>query len=427
VLTNAQIITLAIFGVTYVGLIIHYRWKLPIVLAACAVLLLWPGLMDVRAALAAVSWNVVLLYFGMLLLTETLVVSGAPGVMAEKLIREGASARRVIVLVCLVSGLISAVIENVAVVLIVAPIALAAAKRLQVSPVPILIGVAISSNLQGAATMIGDPPSMLLAGALDMNFNDFFWYLGRPSVFFAVELGAVAATLVLWHAFRKYKGQAPQSCAHKLESVVPFVLLAVLVAGLAGSSVLFPAWKSATGVIPVVVGGIAAVWWIGVHGPKRFLRQAWELDWGTGFFIIGVFILVGSLVQSGLVERFVDVLAGGDSGRGVFLVYTLLVWGSVAGSAVIDNVPFVAAMLPVCCGLAQRFGVPPELFGFGMMIGASVGGNITPVGASANIVACGIAKREGYHVSFREFMKLGLPFTVAGVVVAYIFLWVFWR
>lgn len=425
-MTNAQIITLVIFGATYVGLIIHYRWKLPIVVAACAVLLAWPGLIDVRAAFSAVNWNVVLLYFGMLLLTETLVISGAPGVMAEKLIRGGASARRVIVLVCLVSGVLSAVIENVAVVLIVAPIALAAAKRLQMSPVPILIGVAISSNLQGAATMIGDPPSMLLAGALDMNFNDFFWYLGRPSVFFAVELGAVAATLVLWHAFRRYKGQAPRSSAHRLESPVPIVLLVVLVVGLAASSVLFPAWKSATGVIPVVVGVIAAVWWNGVHGPKRFARQAWELDWGTGFFIIGVFILVGSLVESGLVDRFVDVLAG-DAGRGVLLVYTLLVWGSVAGSAVIDNVPFVAAMLPVCGGLAQRLGVPPELFAFGMVIGASVGGNITPVGASANIVACGIAKREGYHVSFGEFMKLGLPFTVAGVVVAYAFFWVFWR
>jgi Na+/H+ antiporter NhaD/arsenite permease-like protein len=203
--------------------------------------------------------------------------------------------------------------------------------------------------------------------------------------------------------------------------------MAVLVAGLASASVLLPAWKSATGVIPVVMGVIAAVWWIGAHGAKRFLRQAWELDWGTGVFIIGVFVLVGSLVHSGLVDRFVDVLAGGDSGRGVFLVYTLLVWGSVAGSAVIDNVPFVAAMLPVCVGLAQRFGVPPELFAFGMMIGASVGGNITPVGASANIVACGIAKREGYHVSFGEFMKLGLPFTLAGVAAAYLFLWIFWR
>jgi Na+/H+ antiporter NhaD/arsenite permease-like protein len=425
-LTACQGVTLSIFGVTYVAIIAAHRWKLPIVLAACAVLLLWPGLLDLPAAFRSVNWNVVLLYFGMLLLTETLVISGAPGVLAEKLIRDGASARSVIVLVCLVSGLISTVLENVAVVLIVAPIALAAAKRLKVSPVPILIGIALSSNLQGAATMIGDPPSMLLAGALHLDFNSFFWYLGRPSMFFAVELGAVASTLVLWYIFRKHEGQAPPPAAHKLESPVPVILLVLLVAALASSSVLFPDWDYATGVIPVIVGVIASVWWVSHHGPRRFFRQAWELDWGTGFFIIGIFVLVGSVLEAGLVERFVESLAA-LSGHGVFIAFSLLVWGSVAGSAIIDNVPFVAAMLPVCAGLAQRLGVPPELFAFGMVIGASVGGNITPIGASANIVACGIAKREGYHVSFREFISIGLPFTLAGTAVAYLFLWLFWR
>jgi Na+/H+ antiporter NhaD/arsenite permease-like protein len=206
---------------------------------------------------------------------------------------------------------------------------------------------------------------------------------------------------------------------------VPIVLLVALVVALALSSVLFPAWDLSIGTIAVVGGLAAAVWWISAHGPKRFLKQAWELDWGTGLFIVGVFVLVGSLVETGLMGKFVEVLARG--GHGTFIVYSLIVWGSVAGSAVIDNVPFVAAMLPVCAGLAQRLGVAPELLAFGMMIGASVGGNITPVGASANIVACGIAKREGYQVSFGQFGRIGLPFTLAGVGVAYAFLWVFWR
>jgi Na+/H+ antiporter NhaD/arsenite permease-like protein len=424
-LTTPQIVTLVVFIAAYFGFVLRYRWKLPIVLGACAVLLLWPGVMSLPAAFAAISWNVILLYAGMLLLTETLVISGAPGVIAERLFRKGASARVVVVLTCLVSGLISAAVENVAVVLIMAPIALAAAKRLEVSPVPILIGIAVSSNLQGAATLIGDPPSMLMAGALGMNFNDFFWYLGRPSVFFAVELGAVAATAVLWWIFRRLRGEWPAARTHRLQSPVPIVLLVALVVALALSSVLFPAWDLSIGTIAVVGGLAAAVWWISAHGPKRFLKQAWELDWGTGLFIVGVFVLVGSLVETGLMGKFVEVLARG--GHGTFIVYSLIVWGSVAGSAVIDNVPFVAAMLPVCAGLAQRLGVAPELLAFGMMIGASVGGNITPVGASANIVACGIAKREGYQVSFGQFGRIGLPFTLAGVGVAYAFLWVFWR
>jgi len=139
-----------------------------------------------------------------------------------------------------------------------------------------------------------------------------------------------------------------------------------------------------------------------------------------------VFVVVGSVVQSGLIGRFVELLAR-FSGGNLFLACALLVWGSVAGSAFIDNVPFVAAMLPVCAGLAQQLGVPAELLAFGMMIGASVGGNITPIGASANIVAVGIARREGYHVTFRQFAAIGLPFTIAATAAAWGFLWLIWR
>jgi Na+/H+ antiporter NhaD/arsenite permease-like protein len=424
--TTNQIITLSIFGATYLSLVVASRWKLFVVAPACVALLLWPGLMTCGEALRAVNWNVVMLYFGMLLLTETLIMSGAPAVLAERLVREGTPAGRAMVLVCVASGLLSTVVENVAVVLIAAPIALAVAKRLNMKPAPMLIGVALSSNLQGAATMVGDPPSMLLAGSLNMNFNDFFWYHGRPSIFFAVEIGAVASTFVLWLIFRKHKGIAPAQHGQKLHSAVPGILLGALLLALAASSVLLPDWRYSAGWLSLGVGAAAAAWWIRRHSAAEFLRQAWRLDWGTGFFIIGVFILVGALVENGLIERMVEMLAG-LSGRSVPLAYWLLVCGSVAASAFIDNVPFVAAMLPVCAGLAQRLGVPPELLCFGMMISASIGGNITPIGASANIVAVGIARREGDHVSFWRFAAIGLPFTIAGAGAACGLLWLVWR
>ena len=422
-MTTNQIITLIIFVVTYVSLIAAYRWKLHFVVAACSVLLLWPGLMTIGVALRAVNWNVLMLYFGMLLLTETFIVSGAPALLAERLIREGTPARWAILLVCTASSIISMVVENVAAVLIVTPIALAVAKRLKISLAPVMIGVALSSNLQGAATMIGDPPSMLMAGALGMNFNDFFWHYGRPSVFFAVELGAVVSTFVLWFVFRKNDGKAPPSEAQKLRSTVPGVLLLLLIFGLVFSSVVIPDWEYASGTICVVIGAGAAFWWVGHHGASQFIRQVWKLDWGTGFFILGIFILVGSFSESGLIDRFVGSLAT-FSGQRVFFAYSLLVWGSVIVSALVDNVPFVAAMLPVCAGLAQRLGVPPELFSFGMMIGASVGGNITPVGASANIVAMGIMRKSGHKVKFFEFVRIGLPFTFFAVVASTLFAWI---
>jgi len=425
-LTTVQVIMLILFAGTYLGLVTAFRWKLPIVAAAALLLLLWPGLMDVRSALEAVNWNVVMLYFGMLLLTETLVLSGAPAVLAERLVREGLSARWAVLLVCVAAGAISVVVENVAAVLIVAPVVLAVAKRLKISPAPMLIGAALSSNLQGAATMIGDPPSMLLAGALDMNFNDFFWFHGRPGIFFAVELAAIVATAVLWVVFRRHTGRVPAPERQKLHSRIPLLLLLLLTAALALSSVLLPHWEHGAGILCLLFGGAAAAWWVYRHTASRFFRQVWALDWGTGFFIIGIFIVVGGLTKSGLVDRFAQLLADA-SGGSTFLAYTLIVWGSVAGSAFIDNVPFVAAMLPVCVGLAQHLGVPVELFAFGMMIGASVGGNITPIGASANIVAVGIARREGHPISFRQFLAIGLPFTLLSTVVVYVFVWLFWR
>jgi Na+/H+ antiporter NhaD/arsenite permease-like protein len=140
---------------------------------------------------------------------------------------------------------------------------------------------------------------------------------------------------------------------------------------------------------------------------------------------MGIFILVGSLTVTGWIEIAADYLSK-VVGNNIFFGYTLIVFVSVALSAFIDNIPFLAAMLPVTISLSTKLGVDPSLFLFGLLIGASLGGNITPIGASANVVGCGILKKEGYHVKFSDFVKMGLPFTLAAVIVAYIFLWFVW-
>jgi Na+/H+ antiporter NhaD/arsenite permease-like protein len=150
-----------------------------------------------------------------------------------------------------------------------------------------------------------------------------------------------------------------------------------------------------------------------------------KLDWDTTFFLIGVFILVGSISYTGWIVTISDFLSG-LVGSNIFLGYTLIVFVSVFLSAFIDNVPFLAAMLPVAGAMSAELGVSPYLFYFGLLIGASLGGNITPIGASANIVACGLLKKEGYEVSFKSFMKIGLPFTIVAVTAAYLFIWFIW-
>ena len=156
-----------------------------------------------------------------------------------------------------------------------------------------------------------------------------------------------------------------------------------------------------------------------LHGIKK-------LDWDTTLFLMAIFILVGSITLTGWIDIFSKNMAG-IIGQNIFLGYTLIVFVSVLLSAFIDNVPFLAAMLPVALSISADLGINPSLFLFGLLIGSSLGGNITPIGASANIVACGLLKKEGTAVSFWDFMKIGIPFTLAAVIPAYLFIWLVWK
>ncbi len=171
--------------------------------------------------------------------------------------------------------------------------------------------------------------------------------------------------------------------------------------------------------------GIISILWKGFAGKGAVVQGIKSLDWDTTFFLVGIFILVGSITLTGWIETIAEFLSGlvGDN---LFLGYTLIVFISVFVSAFVDNVPFLAAMLPVAISMSNKLGTNPSLFLFGLLIGASLGGNITPIGASANIVACGLLKKEGHQVNFRDFGKIGLPFTLAAVIPAYLFIWFVW-
>jgi Na+/H+ antiporter NhaD/arsenite permease-like protein len=350
--------------------------------------------------------------------------SRVPAWLAEVIVNRTKSASWAILLVCIFTGFISSFVENVATVMIMAPIALAIAKKLNFSPVKVIIGVAISSNLQGTATMIGDSPSMLLAGFAKMNFWDFFFYKGKPSIFFAVEIGAVFAFVVLYLFFRKHTQKHPPVSQEKVKSWMPTMLLVCMVLSLAMASFLRfgSSWRA--GAICISFGIVSIIYNRLANGSS--IRQTFKtFDWNTAFFLMGIFILVGSLTITGWIEIAAENLAK-VVGNNIFFGYTLIVFVSVALSAFIDNIPFLAAMLPVTISLATKLGVDPSLFLFGLLIGASLGGNITPIGASANVVGCGMLKKEGYQVKFGDFVKIGLPFTLAAVSAAYIFLWFVW-
>jgi Na+/H+ antiporter NhaD/arsenite permease-like protein len=149
------------------------------------------------------------------------------------------------------------------------------------------------------------------------------------------------------------------------------------------------------------------------------------LDFGTLGLLAGLFVVIGGLTNAGLINDIADLIvkAGGNN---LFLLYTIIVWGSVAASAFIDNIPYVATMLPVIRGITAALGMEPYLLYFGLLTGATLGGNLTPIGASANITASGLLKKEGYEVSFPDFAKIGIPFTLVAVTVGYLFIWFVW-
>jgi len=421
---DAKTVSLVLFLLSYI-LFVALPKKRSLVAVIGAVLLVLSRTLGLKEAFFAINWNVMGIFVGTLAVADVFMESRVPAYLAELIVDRARNTCWAILYICALTGFISAFVENVAAVLIVAPIALALARKLKINPTNMMFAIAVSSNLQGTATLIGDPPSMLLGGFAKMTFWDFFFYKGKPSIFFAVELGALVSFLVLYFFFRKEKEKVKLILVEKVKSWVPTVLLVSLVILLALSSFFDAGFSYMAGIICMVFGVISLVWAKMFH-KAEIIQNIKKLDWDTTLFLAGIFIIVGSITSSGWIKTIADSLSGAV-GENIFLGYSVLVFISVAVSAFVDNVPFLAAMLPVAISMSQTLGISPSLFLFGLLIGASLGGNITPIGASANIVACGLLKKEGHPVRFMEFVKIGLPFTLAAVSAAYLFIWFIWK
>ncbi|MDD5492841.1 MAG: SLC13 family permease [bacterium] len=418
-----KIVALAVFIIAYIGFIFFTKRRTHIAIGG-ALLLLVAGSISWQEAFTAINWNIMGIFVGMLIVADIFMDSRVPARFAEIIVDKAPNTAWAILFLCALTGFISAFVENVATVLIVAPVALSLSKKLKFNPVNMMIAIAISSNLQGTATLIGDPPSMLLGGFAKMTFDDFFFYQGRPSIFFAVELGAIVSFFVLYLFFRKLKEKNRAIEIEQVRSWVPTGILVTLILLLAASSFFDANFSYLAGILCMAAGVVAILW-------KKFIDKGdiikgiRALDWDTTIFLVGVFVLVGSITANGWIDVISDYLSG-LIGSNIFMGYTLIVFLSVFLSAFIDNVPFLATMLPVAVSMSAKLGINPSLFLFGLLIGASLGGNITPIGASANIVACSLLKKEGYEITFKDFMKIGLPFTLTAVTAAYLFVWFIW-
>ncbi len=375
-----------------------------------------------------INWNVILIYLGSMTIAALFLYSNVPARIADGIIQSSKNTGIAIVLILAMTGIISIFVENVATVLVMAPIALALCKKLNKNPTYFMIGLAVMSNMEGTATLVGDPPSMIFAAYAGYNFNDFFIHQGRLSIFFIIQAGLFAGCIYFYFFFAKLGKQKLDVEKTPVISWVPFILLLVMIFGLAGVSFINTDFAYLSGLYVFALGLISVLWYR--LSQKKSGEEIKELikglDWETIFFLLGIFIVVGGIQEAGLLEDFALFLAklcGGSKLLGFMIIMIV----SVLISGFVDNVPYIIAMLPVAGSLAVNMNLNKELFMFALLIGSCLGGNLTPFGASANVVSMGIVKKEGYPMKFSDWLKIAGPFTILTTGISAIVLWCLWK
>ena len=391
----------------------------------------------VAQALGEIDWNVLMMIAGTMGTVYLFIESKMPQLMSDILISKMPNVKWAIVCISLFAGIVSAFVDNVATVLMIAPVALAFCKKVNISPVPSIICIAISSNLQGAATLVGDTTSILLAKSANLDFSDFFVDSGKPGMFWVVEAGALVSALIILVMFRKDNVKIEFNARTKVEDKFPtFLLVGTIVLLIAASFIPYKD-GAAEGQFykPDITNGLICIGFfiIGIirevffNKNYKIVKDTFkEIDYYTIALLTGLFIVIGGIKSAGVIDVIGNGIAKLGSGS-EFIIYTIIVWISVILSAFIDNIPYTATMLTIVPVIAADMGMEPKLLYYGLLCGATLGGNLTPIGASANIAGIGILKKEGYDVKATTFMKYGIPFTLAAVLTGYILIWFIWR
>ncbi len=418
-----MIAAISIFAIAYVLMLVFSKYR-PLIALGAAFIFIVTGMLPMNKMVDSIDFNVLLMIAGTMGVVALFIESKMPELLADLIMEKVPNVKWAAVAMALFAGIISAFVDNVATVLMLAPVALEICKKLKTNPVPFIIAIAVSSNLQGAATLVGDTTAIMLGSALDMSFVDFFWYIGRPGMFFAVELGAILSAIILAYLFKKEKTPIPKAQERtKVTDYVPSVLLVGTILLLIVASFIPNKPDITNGLICCALLFVGLIYnFTKKKNISAIVSPLKEIDFETIGLLFGLFLMIGAISEQGVIDAAANLLAKAGGGN-MFVLYTVIVWASVLISAFIDNIPYVATMIPVIAGLASALNVDPTVLYFGLLSGATLGGNCTPIGASANIAGIGILRKEGYTVKNSDFFKIGIPFTMAAIIPAYIYLW----
>ncbi len=416
-----MIFSVVVFGIVYVLIATEKVNRVAAVLAGAGVILAVGAVTTEDAFYSTetgIDWNVIFLLFGMMVIVGVLKLTGVFEFVAIWATKKAKGRPfRVMALLSLITAVASAGLDNVTTVLLIAPVTLLVCDRIGVRPIPFLIAEALASNIGGTATLVGDPPNLIVASKSGLGFNDFLFNLAPIVVVMLIAFVGLSRLL-----FRKDFVADPEQVAEVMTLdekeairdrpllVKSLIVLGLVLVGFTLHGVLH--------LEPSLVALLGAGVLIAISGlrPKTYLA---DVEWETLLFFAGLFILVGALVKVGVIDQLANLLVAATN-NSVPTAMMVLLWGSAALSAIVDNIPFVATMAPVVSEMVAPGGQYAGENGlwWALVLGADLGGNATAIGASANVVVAGIAKRNGHALSFWEFTRYGLVVAVVTLLIA---------
>lgn len=413
-------LTIAVFAATY-AIVISEKVHRTVISMAGALLLILLGVINQEQAIEGIDFNTLGLLIGMMVIVGISKESGMFQYVAIWASKKGKGRPMpIFLLLGIITAVFSAFLDNVTTVLLMVPVTFVIANNLKLSPKPYLIGAILLSNIGGAATLIGDPPNIIIGSAANINFMDFLINLGPISIIVTlVTLG------LLFLIYRKtfVASESAQEAIMRfdpIQAITDWQLLykALIVLGLVMIGFFTHNITGLEGAT-IALSGAALLLLLTMYDPENHLK---DIEWTTIFFFIGLFILVTALEHVGAIRMLAEKMIELTQGNLSVTAITVL-WGSAFFSAIVDNIPFVATMIPLIKDIGAISGIPLMPLWWALALGADIGGNATLVGASANVVVSGMSQKEGHKISFLEYMKIAVPLTVVGLIICTVYLY----
>ncbi|MHC1712420.1 MAG: SLC13 family permease [Solidesulfovibrio sp.] len=385
-----------------------------------------------------VDWNVIFLLISMMIIVNIMTKTGVFQYVAVKSAKIGrGDPFAIMVIFAVVTAIASAFLDNVTTVLLLAPVTLLVARELEIDPVPYLITEAIASNIGGTATLIGDPPNIMIASKAGLDFMDFIVHL-TPAIIVIMVVWMVLWKIVFGKRLSVGEAQKARILAMNENVLIKDAALLKKSGIILGLTILGFILHGFLGYEPATIALLGASTLLLVSGedPQKVLE---EVEWPTIFFFMGLFIIIGGTVKAGLIEVFSQkvIALTHPTKDSMFLLSMVMVWFSGIASAIVDNIPFVATMNPLLAELAEKVLGPatgltgPALYThptmlpvwWALSLGACLGGNGTAIGASANVIVVGLSEKAGYKITFGRFFKYGAPVTLMTIFISMLYIY----